>query len=406
MTRKSNKGVSIVEILIALTIFLILLIPIVSSLITGMKTTTSAKELQYRNEYARNLMENVKEVPISVLNDTIDGGAADKFFEGLGAKNVVVSKTANSYEIKGETNIGTENTEYAFQINVDGSAYAAVNDLKNGVVEDLDQTKVALISAPLSNYDYSAYDALLTQKMAQLQQSPTNYDPANDIAKFNDDTCARTINITVTKVGVQYEVKCLLEYRDSSNCAGVSDVSVTYVPYCQRFDKLPNIYLMYNVGVYNGRYTTDTITYDLDNVTEDVKVFVVATPSDYASDYKTLASGESVTLKNTDPATGGSVLYRTADGANRSANPVTFSNKTSSKKANLYIYHNLGDVGMSVNCDVSPTGDFKSDNIGELNDAQNGRGLYQVKIRMQKGSSVDPGVNPVLQGTRGGDEIE
>ena len=107
MTRKSNRGVSIVEILIALTVFMILLIPIVSSLVTGVKTTTSAKELQLRNEYASNLMESVKEVPISVLNtanpSSPSGGAAADYFRNIGAKDVEVHKTANGYQITGKS---------------------------------------------------------------------------------------------------------------------------------------------------------------------------------------------------------------------------------------------------------------------------------------------------------------
>ena len=126
MTRKSNKGVSIVEILIALAVFIILLVPIVSSVITGMKTTTSAKELQYRNEYVRNLMENVKEVPLSVLDTP---ALAEKYFKDMGAKDVSVSKITDGYKVTGKTYIGTENTEYAFQIEIDGSAYDTVNKL-------------------------------------------------------------------------------------------------------------------------------------------------------------------------------------------------------------------------------------------------------------------------------------
>lgn len=399
MTRKSNKGVSIVEILIALAVFVILLVPIVSSLITGMKTTTSAKELQYRNEYARNLMENVKEVPLSVL-DTAAGaadpsiGPAVDYFKSMGARNVQVSKTGSKYLITGNTNIGTENTEYAFQIEVDGANYSSVSNLKNGVVEDLDQTKVALISAPLSNYDYSAYDALLTKKMAQLQQGTTNYNSADGIVKFNNDTCSRTINITVNKSGNKYEVKCILEYRDRSNCTEVTDVLATYVPYCQEFDELPNIYLMYNACVYNNRYAAnvtisgvqylaETINLDVNGGVQDpVNVFVIATPSE--TDYRNIAG-----TKRPD---------------------VNFVKNDNDK--NICVYHNFA----SLDDPTIPTDDnngitpifknFKSGQYGDLNDAMGGRSLYEVRIRMQKGSSVDTGIDPILQGTRGGDEIE
>ena len=68
MIQKKNRGVSIVEVLIALAISLIMMLPIVNSLISSMKSTSNAKELQNRNEYAQNLMENVIEIPNDVLN--------------------------------------------------------------------------------------------------------------------------------------------------------------------------------------------------------------------------------------------------------------------------------------------------------------------------------------------------
>ena len=52
MMRKYNKGVTLVEVLIALAVFLILMLPLVSSLITSVKTTDSGKELQSRNDFA------------------------------------------------------------------------------------------------------------------------------------------------------------------------------------------------------------------------------------------------------------------------------------------------------------------------------------------------------------------
>lgn len=391
MTRKSNKGVSIVEILIALAVFIILLIPIVSSVITGMKTTTSAKELQYRNEYVRNLMENVKEVPLSVLDTP---ALAEKYFKDMGAKDVSVSKITDGYKVTGKTNIGTENTEYAFQIEIDGSAYATVNKLTNGVVEDLDQTKVALISAPLSNYDYSAYDTLLTKKIAQLQSSATPYDATNDIVKFNGDTCARTINISVRKSSTQYEVKCVLEYRDRSNYVKVSEVvSETYVPYCQKFDKVPNIYLMYNACVYNNKYAKDItiggvqypaecVKLDVEDGIGPVNVFVIATPSD--------------------------TNYRTVAGTTRPN--VTFMKGSVAK--DIYVYHNFAtlddpsDSSDDKNAINAVYNNFSAEQYGSLNDAWDGRSMYDVRIRMQQGDSVDMSIDPILQGTRGGDEIE
>lgn len=416
MTRKSNMGVSMVEILIAMAIFVALLTPIVSSLITGMKTTTSAKETQYRNEYARNLMENVKGMPISVLQDE---DAAENYFASLGATVDVqiIPKNAvddfDTYVIKGTTNIGTESTQYAYAIEITGDGYQAVNNQKSGIVEDLDQTDVALISAPFSNYDYPAYDALLTKKLAAVRLAKgSDFDPAEDIKDFADDQCKREIILEVTyneNIDTEkstYTVVCRSKYTDGLE-------SVEYTSYAQTFDKLPNVYLMYNTCIYNGRFAeSDTITYNVDIPDEELKVFVVTTPKAYSEEYKDLAgvkvtdTDSTVTLDRVD---NGDVLYRT-DAGSVEDYVLTFADDTSmGKKVHIYCDLNLDseDVNPDDEEDVDAVyQDVKHDTLAA---AQDGRGLYKVRIWMQPGAAIDlttNTINPVLEGTRGGDEIE
>lgn len=446
MMRKSNKGISMVEVLIALAIFLILLMPLVQSLITGMKTTTSAKELQYRNEYVRNLMENVKEVPISVLKDAT---AAQDYFESLGAENVTMTSTLatntksdgtlsvnpfDKYIISGTTNLGVENTRYSYRIEVSGEDYAVAqeteanfidpNSLTAGVVEDIDQSKVAFISAPFANYDYPAFDSLLTQKMDEIRKrhinNGTNYDAAEDIKKFANDTGRREVIIAVSGgVATGYTVKCTVKYSD--DCREQSSITgqtisqavgtIDYVPYIQEFKKLPNIYLMYNACIYNGKFAHDTITYDLSGMTEneDVNIFVVATAKDYTTDFTLANSTVGATLKDT---TNGELLYRTLDSASRDDVVVSFADAPIGKEALLHVYHNLQDTNLGiVDTSIGMHAQYNVGrlDVGNLNDAQNNRGLYKVKIWMQEGDPDDVdtvNIDPVLQGTRGGDEIE
>ena len=79
MMQKKNIGVTLVEVLIALAVFLVLMVPLVSSLVTSIKTTDSAKTTQGRNEYAQVLMENVKNAPIEDLKDST---LVANYFEG------------------------------------------------------------------------------------------------------------------------------------------------------------------------------------------------------------------------------------------------------------------------------------------------------------------------------------
>lgn len=481
MVRKVNKGVSFVEVLIALAIFMLMMIPLVTGLTSGMKTTTAAKELQYRNEFAQNLMESVKEVPIDVLKEK-----KTAYFDKMGSSDVSIDAVTEKldgiypyekYDIKGKTYLGTEHTEYSYAIEVSSYNYADAeklggmnpNNLSSGVVEDLDKTKVALISANLSNYDTPAYEALLTRKMSELRKrqdkknndsDPTNdevYDPINDVKLFDNDTGNRVINIAVEGDSSDgYDVSCTLYYSD--NCNELSENSgvtigkaagmVEYMPYQQHFDELPNIYLMYNVCVYNNRYANDYITYDLSGLKEDsqnVNVFVIETAANYSSDVVRTnneiqtSGGENLLGSTAD------VLYRKAGDTKRDNATIGMAlsskNLTEDKREHFHVYHNMtvpaaGDEewkNHAKNIDVqydstiattvknlfNDTSHVYEDlsqvyndmpQVCNLNKAQQGnRGLYEVKVWMEEGD-VDVNTlksrSPIVQGTRGGGEID
>lgn len=484
MVRKVNKGFSIVEVLIAVTIFLILMVPIVTSLVSSMKTTTAGKELQYRNEYAQNLVESVKEVSIDVLNDTSSAGPG--YFTGLGSTGVAVTHSTDdttyskvnadgsvtklpfdTYQITGKTNLGVEKAEYSYLIEMSSKKYAEAeslggmdpNNLKSGIVQDLDKSKMALISANFANYDTPAYDALLTKKMSELRKRKEKngqpYNPVSDVDTFKNDTGNRVIEIAVKgSAGVGYDVTCTLNYTD--NCGEASESGITigkaagiveYKPYVKHFDELSDIYLMYNVCVYNNQYANDFITFDLSGLDENTKinVFVIETASDYSTDLKAANTSEGANwLKG-----GTNGLYRKAGAAVRDSVEINMALKNASltdkKRDNFHVYHNMLKPSVddypttaeynaavaewnnhSKNVDVKydSTAVTKVQNIyndtshvyeavphiAGLNKAQDAnRGLYEIKVWMQKGSvdatSLKAG-DPVLQGTRGGGEID
>lgn len=483
MMHKVNKGFSLVEVLIALAIFTVMLAPLVTALITGMKSTNTGKEVQNRNEYAQNLMESVKEVSIDVLDD-----ADTAYFENMGAEGISITHTTDNttysktnadgsttqlpfekYVISGKTYLGVDRTMYSFAIQMSSAPYAEAeqlgslnpNNLTSGVVEDLDKNEVALISAALANYDDPAYDALLTKKLSELRKRQEKhgitYDPVNDVKIFDGDTGNRIINIAVSgNASSGYDVECTLYYSDncletavSGNSIGREIGMVEYVPYTQHFDKLPNIYLMYNVCVYNGKYANEYITYDLSGLDEntEVNVFVVETAAKYSTDVKTADSRSTEESWLKDDSNG---LYRKAGGNDRDdvqiGMAVSANGLTDAKKNNFHVYHNMSkpsrddyetedeynaavtewnstnkkNINVKYNNDVATEIQnlFNSashvynalPNVGNLNQAQSGnRGLYEVKVWMREGNQ-DAGTlmskDPVLQGTRGGGEID
>ena len=509
MMMKKNKGVSMPEVLIALAVFMVMMIPLVSSLISGMKTTNTSKETQSRDDYARNLMENIIEMPMSVL-DTAD----TDYFEKKGSENGSVLITTNSdtstyhvtklngtneacafdsYSVYGKTYFGVNRQKYSYLIDVSNEAYAKEeaagadnpNHADYGIVESLDQSKVALISATMSNYDSAAYDVILSKKMADLRIQHDKqeadrlaadplyekqlFDVKSEVQKFKDDKGSRQIRVSVSgSKSSGYEVKCTLYYKDScglSASAGgtMSDMigTIEYVPFVKKFEKLPNIYLMYNVGVYNNKYMDDFIVCDLDGLADekdDVNIFVVETAETYSSDTADLiSSGTSVYSDRlrtaNDRVSSGSVLYRKTSESRNAVVGIYLSVRkkgmNDNKRDRLHIYHNLGvpDMadynndakGLAAHTDavndwnthkknekITPlggdilnnlfgTGDPGGDcevpaSVKVMNDAlEDVRNLYTVKIYMREGDVEADALrltDPVLVGSKGGGAIE
>lgn len=497
MTRRKNTGLTIVEILISITIFAILMIPIVSSIISSLKMSTTAKETQYRNDYAEILMESVKSLGMNELSDssyfensgTLPGSFTYTYAPG-GKKNVTLADGTTKeiefgkYTITGQTKIGIKKETYSYQIELDNSYYAEKNandstyvdpnNLALGVVEDIDHTKVALIDGTILNYDTTATNALRTKKLQALKEKyPADYDALIDrdtgIDRFAVDTGRRLLLVEVSgSKSAGYDVKCTLNYADSNSLISGDNV-VTYTPYAEHFSEgLPNIYLMYNPCFYNGGYQReDVIALDVSGVTDsgadipEINLFVIETAATYA---RSIENSGAIT-----DAEKGKVLYNNsvANGVSRDDVNVLFyhANRVGTSTdvmAKVGLYHNFGDNSETI-VTVNPTTGVAEDtevtklnkksekfyytdddlssfatsiaagtmysaivnylndgvavankmsleifndlNVGNLNEAsQESRGLYQVKIWLQEGTSVDTTSDPILRGTKGGDE--
>ncbi len=524
MRRKMNKGVSMVEILISIAIFAILMIPIVSGIISTLNNSTEAKNLQYRNEFAENMVEYVKQ---DSLVNVIDG----KYFSSIGATDVTTSgafyvdpavgydksldniaqafpsgtlddnvtsdvfytvgrdKTYYPYEsymTSGKVKLGTKKETYSYKMEISNKYYAEKesdpangyinpNNLALGVVEDIDHTKVALINGTIANYDSTVSDAFLTKKMEILKTSnPDWYEiytkQEEALVMFPGDTATRLITVKVSgKADKGYKVTCSLKYKDNSEWNAsirnaLADYYISYVPFEYNYAvdsntgvaTLPNIYLMYNVCLYNGSYSADDyIAIDTEDLEDDVPVnlFIVETAETYSSN---------ITAANTD---------RVSVNANNKINKlyndnVAYGNSSrdevsihigatiDSNLSNVSVYHNF-DLGRVVSGDAGEEEEenryyntknnkilysesdgtfYKNyftmttykplevynaagteidhDNsvakFGALDEAQEeSRGLYQIKVWMVKSDNlndVDTSKPPILTGTKGGDE--
>lgn len=428
MTNKKNKGLTMVEIIVSVAIFSLLMIPIVSGIISAMKTTTKNKEIQNRNDLAENLLEYVKE-------DSVENILKLDYFNSIGSYDVkptamkkgedmslvyidplkvdIGTAMYDKYQIEGSMNLGTRHEKYSYKVEISGKPYAEKmqesagqaiatgdntlfyqdpNSQSLGIVEDLDYTKVALINGTIANYDAAVTDAFITSKLQMLRQySPDQFDQyvnqAYEFNPFSRDKVKRQIIISVSgSKEKEYTVTCTLRYEDDSVYVLANGKSmntalkdndqdvIEYIPYSKKFEKLPNIYLMYNVCLYNGDYVdNDYIVIDTTNLEDEeqktvftnganqtidttvpVNLFVIETASHYSKGVAdTLVDIEKKTTSTDDEvasladAYASKVLYdnrNTMTGESRDKTKIYFlaaDKQKLNKLSNVNVYHNF-----------------------------------------------------------------
>lgn len=397
MKKKNNSGFSIVEVLIALAIFLILMIPITKGIIQALNMTTGSKELQYRNEFAEGIMEHVKSVEIDELLDSeyylkagtdsssfatsrkiYSSDPTDTDWAGYPLKNSEGKDFEYAqYQLSGSVKLGTKHEEYNYLVDVDSYDYAYAgantpedvfyldpNNMALGIVEDVDYTKVALIDDQVCNYDRMAEDALRVKKLQALRETDEfEYQQAIQNPDYmfpGDGYRMMTIKVSGDKTE-GYKVQCILDYYDdnSSINTGGYNCYVEYTPYGKVFTKgMPNIYVMYNPCHYNGNYVYDdyiTIdTSELKDNKEDVRVFIVETASTFSQSIVDSGAIEAANTADSDSDAEFSedqVLYNEAyanSGQDRDSTfihlgAVVGSSDTSSSIAKIHVYSNIGD---------------------------------------------------------------
>lgn len=403
MRKKRNSGFSIVEVLIALAIFLILMIPITKGIIQALNMSTGSKELQYRNEFAEGIMEHVKSVEIDELLASeyyIDAGtdassfstsraiySSDTSVSDYAGPPITADKNGDGkitadetfefaqYEVSGTVKLGTKHEEYNYLVDVDSYDYAnsAANDttgtfldpnnLALGIVEDVDYTKVALIDDQVFNYDQMAENSLKAKKLQGLREIDEEayrqaVENADNVFAGDEGYRMMTIKVSGDKTN-GYKVQCILDYYDESNNLSGTNHFVEYSPYGKIFKKgMPNIYVLYNPCHYNGNYSKDdyiTIdTSELKDTQEEVKVFLVEVASTYSQaivDSGAIDAANSADDKSSAVFDENQTLYNTTygnfghdrDSVKVHVGALVCNNGSTSPITKLHLYSNIGD---------------------------------------------------------------
>lgn len=399
MKHTNNKGVSLIEILIAVVIFTICVTPIIYQLTLGMRISQRADDQQAATDYSKSIAETMKQMELQSTytdaaltdlaaqlgivgdiectatfysvkadgtNGTViprnsyltsapitaapDGGSLGTPFNSVSAMYQVL-KQANSapgaiqealvreYRFTGEAVIDYRDYDVDIVMNtlpyalssLNNTSYTDPNAINVGNLSSLDSSATAIIPS-VSNYDAVATASYFNAVISALESTGSEADAnlatriKNGTSPINDQA---TKEITVTVDGVTkadgtpaYEITCGITYNNpsivGSSGYGVSaeDSVIEYVAYHQQFDKIPDIYLMYNQFKYHRKYGDDKITV-VNNTSDVAKVFVVRTAATNNS-VMDITKEESKALVPTDTEqlrdqveADGTYLYRT-----------------------------------------------------------------------------------------------
>ncbi len=382
MARRDNKGFSLTEVVVSVAVLLLLLSPILSQMMSSIRTQSLAKERLYALENANSVLEVVK----SAEKDDIESrkgdlfdlqsiGGTEKlksgeetcvlFIKGSGggitrlaagaagevkynytdyvltdasfgkgmykySRVVTIDDLANkikSIEVGGKhyniaygltdsevthgtyggfyfdrTNEGSfvaykandyslgskDDVEHVSAILVKEApatthVYSDPNAIDLGHIQDLDETRVAIVDGSSSNFDVQAEEDFYSLKLQHLKEINPNQWQRLMVSEvnesvFNTDTYNETVNKLTTIVFeaekdaskglMKYTITVNVSYEDfyklplvstTGATSGFKDFNdtVTYRVYSQEFytNRCPDVYLMYEPYVYNSTGT-------------------------------------------------------------------------------------------------------------------------------------------------------
>lgn len=441
MAKNNNKGFSLVEIIIAIAVFAILIVPLTTQLISAIGVNKDSTKKQYAIEKAEGIMENFKvcSFPENV-GDTVVIDGSYTFTKSAStpqsktlSNGETVNYTEDTYQCNDIT-LGTSYETYNCEVTVNNLAYAVsaagyiydreTQDIKidgegnpvqspaaTGTVRALDNKQFAIITGATytgptgvdgNNLDMQAYRYFNDVKVDLLKNYETYYNQyLSGGTYFDSDYFDKYTTIEVSKSAGEYIVKCIVRYVDHTNSI-VSGIYTNneYFPdtvygtrsgvvYQQSFEKLPPIYLLYMPATYNNIYCSDDhISIDTSGISgEDVSIYLFESAADIDAEYGDLV----VNYFNSS-----SIGYNISD-----VEDLVFENPVdSTKQQNVQVHvmkagGDLDDMSVYTNFSVAADSDVPIKTLAE--DENSNVYLYDIHVKL----TSSEGIETEISGTRG-----
>ena len=223
--QKNNKGFSLVELLVAIAILAIIVLPLLHSFVTATKTNTKAKKSMEANTVAQNVMEEIKATSFSKLFNSLIYDVSYEYEENPEEGKTYV--TFPTQEVNGNS--------YRVRAEVDSSGYDEEDGFNEQPVADI------------SDMD-ELQDAFYVQSAQQDRDyAKTLSDSYNYSQPSEEDVLAKMKRVATIKIA-----------QSKSNTDTVSSVEIEYTYSYQRYvgdvaHTVTDTWSIYdNAGVDNG----------------------------------------------------------------------------------------------------------------------------------------------------------
>lgn len=284
MNRKQNKGFTLVEVLIAMTILGIIVVPLLHAFVTSANTNAKSKRIMDATGLAQNIMEELKAGSLEDLAKQFNGSVENPVIT-LGDEYTTYEEESQSYEgvaterfsvnEEGEF-IGQPSKEYNFlmrNVPMGEGIYDALINLKASVSRDL----ASVYSMNQSDCGYYAQTENMDQRAAaefQIRNAAYVYEA---VAQKNTDEfkkiMKRTITISIEEhtVDVTYTYEIPRGYTAEDECTFQETTRIYHDLTGEK--RLKAVYLYY-YPLYSSRGDVEGI--EIKNTKDlDVDVYLV-----------------------------------------------------------------------------------------------------------------------------------
>lgn len=423
MTKKDNKGFSLIEVIIAVAVFAILIVPLTSQLISAININRKSTKKQYAIDKAEQIMESFKTADVSSSAISIpDGNSTDKYDftctnsteEDAEVAGETVKYTVKTYTCNDDISIGGNYAKYNCTVTVsdfpqkiaakgyvwdpeeedhakkDSNGQHIKTSTAVGTVRNLDNKQVAVIAgatytgdngtADGNNLDNQASSYFMDEKTDLLKQHTTAYNQMLTVSKeayWGNDTFTKTTTIKIFKTeDDMYRVQCLVSYKDSTKVGVIraayeNGTNNVYKPasangdgivYQNDYETLPPIYLLYIPATSNGDYVSrDYINIDTSKLKkeEKVKVYLFQTVAKIDDKYVDIINQTLQAEKKAEDRSIEDLVYRNASSLNSASSVRVCVNYESEGSALVYPKDKTKIENMSGITDVFAN--FKTD---------------------------------------------